>query len=118
MSILNASTGFLADGSGPVSFAPDQYHSVRDVILALTVVPVIAASLAAAAWSFWILASGALGREGAVLAGVALVAGAAAFSRYASQNIVVSLITAVFGGLILLIGALFGMAGYALILGG
>ena len=87
------------------------------IVLALSVL-LLGSTAAALAWSFWVLASGALGRQGAVLALVALIGGAAASSRCTGAGFVRSLVLVGVGGLFLFIGALFCVAGYALIIGG
>ena len=87
------------------------------IVLALSVL-LLASTAAALAWSFWVLATGALGRQGAVLALVAWIGGAAASSRYIGAGFVGSLVLVGVSGLILFIGALFCVAGYALIIGG
>lgn len=125
MPSLDASTDFADDGgtpgwrAGPApSAARGQRCSVGGMIFTLIILPPLAAFLAAAAWLFWLLANGALGRQGSCLGLVALVAGAAAFSRHTGLGFAGSLILVGFGGLALLLCALFGVAGYALIFGG
>ena len=78
----------------------------------------MATSVAVAAWLFWLLANGALGRQGTILGVVSLAAGAAALSWHTGRNFTGSLILVGFGGLSLLICGLYGLAGYALIFGG
>ena len=122
MPALDASTGFVADDGTSRLRArhatPGRRYRAGDIALTLFILPLLAASLAAAAWSFWILANGALGRRGTILALVALVAGTVAFSRLTGRGLAVSLILVGFGSLILFIGTLFGVAGCALIFGG
>jgi hypothetical protein len=86
------------------------------IVLALLVL-LLASTAAALAWSFWVLASGALSGQGAILALVALMGSAVACSRYIGVGLVGSLILVGIGGALLFIGALFGVAGYHLILG-
>ena len=59
--------------------------------------PLLAASLAVAAWLFWLLANGVLGRQGTLLGVVSLVAGGAALSWHTGRNFTGSLILVGFG---------------------
>ena len=87
MPTLDISTDFVDEGGTPgwrIHHAPPTTprprYRVGRLVFVMTMLPLLAASLVAAAWSSLILAAGALGGEGAFLAVVALVAGAAAFS--------------------------------------
>jgi len=125
MTTLHASAEFVDYGGTPgrrVRHAPptspgSRYKLGRAAFI-LILLPLLVASLAAAAWSSWTLAAGALGRQGAVLGVVALVAGAAALSRHTGRGFAHSLILVGFGGLTLLFGALFGVAGFTMMFGG
>ena len=84
-----------------------------DVSVSCLIVASLGGLLAAAAWPFWILASGALGMEGVLLAGFALLASAYALSRHTGRSAAEALILIGFGSVVIMIGAMFGLAAYA-----
>jgi hypothetical protein len=83
-------------------------------IVSLIVLVLLATVLAV---NLWILTQGVLGTAATIFSLVAVIAGAAEFSRRSGQGIVGSLVQVGFGGVTLLIGALFGIAAHALIIG-
>jgi hypothetical protein len=91
--------------------------SAIGVVYTLLILPVLVAMLAAIAWLLWVLAKGLLGTLSAALGVVVLLAGAAAFSWCTRRGFADSLIMVGFGGFTLLIAALYGVAGFALIFG-
>jgi hypothetical protein len=93
-------------------------RGVGKTIFLATMLPLLVASLAATGWSFWILASGALGRQAAGLAVAGIIGGAAALAKHTGRGFAASLIVVGFAAMGLLIAALFGVAGYRLIVGG
>jgi hypothetical protein len=122
---LNVSTDFTDNGTTPgwgahhvLPTGQGRRYSVGGIILSLLVLPLLAASLAAAAWLFWLLANGVLGPRGTLLGVVSLIVGGTALSWYTGRNFTGSLILVGFAGLSLLICGLYGMAAYALIFGG
>jgi hypothetical protein len=125
MPLLDVSTDFADNGATPswgahhaLPTARGRRYSVGGIILTLLVVPLLAASFAVAAWLFWLLANGVLGRQGTLLGVVSLVVGGVALSWHTGRSLTGSLILVGFGGMSLLICALYGVAGYALIFGG
>jgi hypothetical protein len=87
-------------------------------IFAMIMLQVLAVLLVVAVWLFWTLASGSMSSQGAVSIVVGLAVVAAAFSWRTRWSLASSLIMVGSGGFILLLAALFGMAGYRLIFGG
>ena len=119
---LNVSTDFTDNGTTPglgrpiMPCQPRKDHATAwEASSSLLALPLLAASLAAAAWLFWLLANGVLGKHGTLLGVVSLIAGATALSRHTGRNFTGSLILVGFAGLSLLICGLARMAGYALI---
>jgi hypothetical protein len=125
MPLLDVSTDFADNGATPgwgahhaLPTPRGRRYSVGGIILTLLVLPLLAASLAVAAWLLWLLANGVLGRQATLVGLVSLVTGGAALSWHSGRSFTGSLIVVGFGGLSLLICGLYGLAGYALIFGG
>jgi hypothetical protein len=78
MSSPDVSTDF--DGGGARNWHVSRFRSAGDTIFTGIMLPVLASLLVGAAWSFWALAYGAMGSQGAVGTVVALAVAAAAFS--------------------------------------
>jgi hypothetical protein len=120
MSPLDSSTDFDDAGAGgwhASPSAPGLRCSARGIIVGTIMLPALASLVAAAAWLFWTLASGAMGSRGAVLTVVALVAAAAMFSWRTGQSFASSLIIVASAVFILLLAVLVGVAGYGLMFG-
>ena len=84
--------------------------------ITLAFLPAVGLILAATAWLFWNVISGAIGGFSTSLALFGLVTCAVILSRRTGQSFVSSLIVAGFGGITLLFAALYAVAGYALVL--
>ena len=91
---LNVSTDFTDNGTTPgwgahhvLPTGQGRRYSVGGIILSLLVLPLLAASLAAAAWLFWLLANGVLGPRGTLLGVVSLIVGGTALSWYTEPEL-------------------------------
>jgi len=97
--------------------APASGYTAAGLVFTAAILTAFAALLVATAWMFWVLASGTMGSGNALVAIITLVAAAAAFAGHTGRGLVASLVLIGFGGLALLIAALFAMAGCALMTG-
>lgn len=102
----------------PWSAVRHSRQSLTDVLCLVAVLAAVASVAAVVAWLLWVLLSGALGRNGAILALAALPIGASALAQWTGRSVASSLILVGFWAVVSLIGGMFGIAAWTLLAGG
>lgn len=98
--------------------APQRRNSACRITFSFIIVPPLLVFVAAGSWLIWTLADDALGSRGASLTVFALLAGTFAVSRRIGGDFASALMLIALGGLAAPIWAMFGLVGYALLVGG